>query len=103
HKSAPDLIGAAVNLLSSEGQVPTFEGRNDIVGSDDNVEFPIDPFIIDIKNQTGAIHINRQDVLPNNLPIWKLPANAYQDRVGLPPAQPEPILEVMEAIGVYDF
>jgi hypothetical protein len=103
HKRAPDIVGAAVNLLGAGGRVPAFEGRNDIVGSDDNVEFPIDPFIIDIKNKNGAIHINRQDVLPNNLPIWKLPASAYQDRVGIPNALPEPILEVMEAIGVYDF
>jgi len=98
------LVGAAVNFLDRDfksGDVgPTFEGRNDIVGSDDNVEFPIDPFIIDIRG-AGA-HLQRKDVLSNDIPLWRLPPDVYQDRLGLPPPL-EPSLEVMEAIGVYDF
>ncbi|HVF90380.1 MAG TPA: hypothetical protein VNH22_09950 [Blastocatellia bacterium] len=101
------LVGGAVNLLDRDfnsGDVgPTFEGRNDIVGSDDNVEFPIDPFIIDIRHPDHpGVRIQRKDVLAHDLPLWKLPPGVYQDRLGLPPAL-EPSLEVMEAIGVYDF
>src|SRR5690349_14842687 len=48
---AQELVGGKVNLLGDDRtERPMFEGRNDIVGSDDNVEFPIDPFIIDIKS-----------------------------------------------------
>ena len=107
YEPAADLVGAAVNLLDRDfnfGDVgPTFEGRNDIVGSDDNVEFPIDPFIIDIRNPgRPGPHIQRKDVLSRDIPLWKLPPGVYQDRLGIPPAS-EPSLEVMEAIGVYDF
>ncbi|HYP27305.1 MAG TPA: hypothetical protein VE262_11355 [Blastocatellia bacterium] len=104
---AQNLVGGMVNLLDRDfrtGDVgPMFEGRNDIVASDDNVEFPIDPFIIDIRNPDHPDqHIQRKDVLSRDIPLWKLPPDVYQDRLGVPPAA-EPSLEVMEAIGVYDF
>ena len=106
YEPATGLIGGQVNLVGRDEQFPgpTFEGRNDIVGSDDNVEFPIDPFVIEIKNPPSSpIYIKRDYPLPNNAPLWELPPSAYQDRVGRTPKDPEPILEVMEAIGVYDF
>jgi hypothetical protein len=103
------LIGLPVNLLSDPiAGAPNFAGRNDIVGSDDTISFAIDPFILDISNPDGSVKINRQDLLPNgNAPIWQLPPDAYQDRVGhLDNSQdnnsPGP-LAVLEAIGVYDF
>lgn len=100
------LVGGAVNFLDRDFRSgdagPMFEGRNDIVGSDDNVEFPIDPFIIDIRGSDAGAHIQRKDVLSNDIPLWRLPPDVYQDRLGLPPPS-EPVLEVMEAIGVYDF
>jgi hypothetical protein len=88
--------------------LPKFEGRNDIVGSDDNIAFAIDPFILDVSSPDGAVRVHRQDLLPeNNAPIWRLPPESYQDRVGTlvqaeDPDAPGP-LEVIQAIGVYDF
>lgn len=106
---AAALIGLPVNLLTDATTgAPKFEGRNDIVGSDDTISFAIDPFILDISNPDGSVKINRQDLLPNgNAPIWRLPPEAYQDRVGhlvdsSDDNAPGP-LDVLEAIGVYDF
>jgi hypothetical protein len=106
---AAGLVGLPVNLLPDpQTGLPKFEGRNDIVGSDDNIAFAIDPFILDISSLDGAVRVHRQDLLPeNNAPIWKLPPASYQDRVGTlvqaeDPDAPGP-LEVIQAIGVYDF
>lgn len=108
YPAAARLIGLPLNLLSdpTSGR-PKFEGRNDIVGSDDNIAFAIDPFILDISNPNGSIRVRRQDVLPNNAPIWQLPPDSYADRIGhLDPgdgSNPVGPLEVIQAIGVYDF
>src|SRR6266496_1803099 len=106
---AAALVGLPVNLLPDPTTgTPRFEGRNDIVGSDDTISFAIDPFILDISNPDGSVRVNRQDLLPNgNAPIWRLPPDAYADRVGqMVNSQdayaPGP-LDVLEAIGVYDF
>ncbi|HVC83172.1 MAG TPA: hypothetical protein VNL35_22000 [Chloroflexota bacterium] len=99
------LLGGHVNLLDDpQAGHPIFEGRNDIIGSDDEIQFPIDPFIIDIQSPAPAIHINRQDLLPGNRRIWELQTSEYRDRLGQPPnplttTQPN---DAMKAIGVYD-
>jgi len=103
---AARLLGLPVNLLSDpKAGVPKFEGRNDIVGSDDNIAFAIDPFILDITGPSASVR--RQDLLPNNLPIWQLPPDTYADRIGhldySDQSNPVGPLEVLQAIGVYDF
>jgi hypothetical protein len=105
---AARLLDLPVNLLSdAKAGVPKFEGRNDIVGSDDNIAFAIDPFILDISGPNNTVVVRRQDLLPNNLPIWQLPPNAYADRIGhldySDQSNPVGPLEVLQAIGVYDF
>jgi hypothetical protein len=105
---AERLIGLPVNLLPDpQTGYPKFEGRNDIVGSDDNIAFAIDPFILDISSPDGAVRVHRQDLLPGNEPIWRLAPDQYQDHVGhldtaIDSNAPGP-LEVIQAIGVYDF
>jgi hypothetical protein len=108
YPDAAKLIGLPVNLLPDpDAGLPKFDGRNDIVGSDDNIAFAIDPFILEIGDPNGSPWLRRQDYLPGNEPIWRLPPEAYADRVGhLDPgdgSNPLGPLEVIEAIGVYDF
>jgi hypothetical protein len=108
YPDAARLIGLPVNLLPDPKiGYPKFEGRNDIVGSDDNIAFAIDPIILDISSPDGSVRVHRQDLLPGNEPIWRLPPEAYAGRVGqLDPgdgSNPLGPLEVIEAIGVYDF
>jgi hypothetical protein len=78
-----------------------------IVAGVDHIAFAIDPFIIDISSSNGSTRVRRQDLLPKNAPIWLLPPEMYADRVGhLDPgdgSNPLGPIEVLQAIGVYDF
>lgn len=108
---ARQLLGAQVNLLNDPQRPhhkPAFHGRNDIIGSDDNILFPIDPFILEIAHQpnnpSAPLRVCRKDVLPGDQPLWSLPEPTYAYRVGQMADPSDPAsMEVMEAIGVYEF
>jgi hypothetical protein len=118
------LHGAKVNLVgrSSSFTGPTFQSRNNIVGSDDTMAFAVDPFDLRIEDNTGGIRAvdfldpadaarfhergSYKDLGPEEghfqtTEIWQITdPTIYQRR--LPVAFNGTSQEAEEAIGVFD-
>lgn len=107
---AEQLVGGPVELLSDpERGNPQYVGRNSLIGSDETIQFPIDPFIIQVSapGPTPTVSLRRADVLPEPGAMWQLPSTVWSYRVGViaPDGDGDavPSMEVMNAINVYDF
>lgn len=108
---SPDLVGAKVRLLGRDDTFagPTFESRNNVVGSDDSLAFAIIPFDIALEktDESGATilavravdHLNPAD--PEQA-IWQIEDPSIYGR-RLPSSFTSGSQEVMEALGIFDF
>ena len=108
---SPNLVGAEVRLLGKNDVFagPTFESRNNIVGSDDSMAFAVVPFqlAVDKADESGksvlAIravdHLNPVD--PDE-PIWRIDDPTIYGR-RFPTHFESNSPEVAEALGIFDY
>lgn len=111
-----DLIKAKVNFLGKDGaKGPSFQSRNNLVGSDDELSFVIYPFILEIKKEqckedkkAEDINIRAEDILDPTAPndadkqmIWKIKDPSIYGR-RLTQGFSVNDMEVSKAINVYD-
>lgn len=104
------LMGASVSLLGRDEPFkgPTFESRNDTVGSDDTMSFVIDPFHLQLKQtRSGAgreVIVRAEDYIDPLAPqkeLWEILDPASYGR-RLSSAVAEDSQEVATAINVFD-
>ncbi|ETX08493.1 MAG: hypothetical protein ETSY2_05090 [Candidatus Entotheonella gemina] len=112
HKGKPwhqpgGLIGAKVSLKGHDDpeaglSLPIFESRNNIVGSDDTRAFVINPFDLEIRNDTHCLTAY-DDINPNSehKRLWEIfNPNVYKRRLTYCWNLNDP--QVSQAINVYD-
>ncbi len=106
-KAAAALTGAKGAKVALEGKNPPFDGptydsRNNIVGSDDNMAFVVNPFELAIRGETVSIfakdYLNPAD--PEQK-IWKIEDPALYAR-RLPTAFSPSSTQVMSILRVFD-
>ena len=108
---SPNLAGAQVRLLDKDEFFagPTFESRNNIVGSDDSMAFAVVPFHLAIDQADGSgmpvLAIRALDHLnparPDQ-PIWQIDDPTIYGR-RFPTAFTSSSPEVAEALGIFDY
>lgn len=101
------LVGARVYLDGRDGLLdgPTFESRNNIVGSDDTMAFVVEPFHMRIERPESDLRIEARDhVDPAHpaCPLWQIDEPAIYAR-RLPVHFETNASEVSEALGVFDY
>ncbi|NER21114.1 MAG: hypothetical protein F6J96_10460 [Symploca sp. SIO1C2] len=112
HGQKHPLMDAKVSLgpfpddtLYNESELPTFESRNNITGSDDTMAFVIDPFHLYLKKEEEDIIITAKDDLNPAEPdqkIWQiLEPEIYGRR--LTTSLEQNSQEVARAINVFDY